>query len=84
MMDIMLGIKCEPSGFCKTITGTLGCVFGRKNNLFEFGWFMQVFAMPEVAVGLHTDCSFSYILPRLSGHLGQNHISILLFNNLLK
>jgi 3-hydroxyisobutyryl-CoA hydrolase len=30
-----------------------------------------VFAMPEVAVGLHTDCSFSFILPRLPGYLGE-------------
>lgn len=29
------------------------------------------FAMPEPSVGLHTDCSFSYILPRLPGYLGE-------------
>ncbi|XP_020099305.1 3-hydroxyisobutyryl-CoA hydrolase-like protein 5 [Ananas comosus] len=30
-----------------------------------------VFALPEAGVGLHTDCSFSYILSRLPGHLGE-------------
>ncbi|KAJ0971676.1 hypothetical protein J5N97_019635 [Dioscorea zingiberensis] len=30
-----------------------------------------VFAVPEATIGLHTDCSFSYILPRLPGHLGE-------------
>lgn len=30
-----------------------------------------VFAMPEASIGLHTDCSFSYILSRLPGHLGE-------------
>ncbi|PKU66743.1 3-hydroxyisobutyryl-CoA hydrolase-like protein 5 [Dendrobium catenatum] len=30
-----------------------------------------VFSMPEASVGLHSDCSFSYILPRLPGYLGE-------------
>lgn len=30
-----------------------------------------VFSVPEASIGLHTDCSFSYILPRLSGYLGE-------------
>ncbi|KAH7685985.1 3-hydroxyisobutyryl-CoA hydrolase protein [Dioscorea alata] len=30
-----------------------------------------IFAVPEATIGLHTDCSFSYILPRLPGHLGE-------------
>ncbi|KMZ57472.1 3-hydroxyisobutyryl-CoA hydrolase-like protein 5 [Zostera marina] len=30
-----------------------------------------IFAVPEASVGLHTDCSFSYILSRLPGHLGE-------------
>ncbi|ONK69967.1 uncharacterized protein A4U43_C05F28820 [Asparagus officinalis] len=30
-----------------------------------------VFAMPEASIGLHTDCSFSYIFSRLPGHLGE-------------
>ncbi|MQM07859.1 hypothetical protein Taro_040702 [Colocasia esculenta] len=30
-----------------------------------------VFAVPEASIGHHTDCSFSYILSRLSGHLGE-------------
>lgn len=30
-----------------------------------------IFAVPEATIGLHTDCSFSYILPRLPGHLGK-------------
>ncbi|XP_043690035.1 3-hydroxyisobutyryl-CoA hydrolase-like protein 5 [Telopea speciosissima] len=29
-----------------------------------------VFAMPEASIGFHTDCSFTYILPRLPGYLG--------------
>ncbi|XP_002972598.2 3-hydroxyisobutyryl-CoA hydrolase-like protein 5 isoform X1 [Selaginella moellendorffii] len=29
------------------------------------------FSTPEVAVGFHTDCSASYFLPRLPGHLGE-------------
>ncbi|XP_072994432.1 3-hydroxyisobutyryl-CoA hydrolase-like protein 5 [Typha latifolia] len=29
------------------------------------------FAMPEASVGLHTDCSFSYILSKLPGYLGE-------------
>ncbi|RWV94420.1 hypothetical protein GW17_00043040 [Ensete ventricosum] len=33
--------------------------------------FRQVFSMPEASIGLHTDCSFSYILPRLPGYLGE-------------
>ncbi|XP_076898021.1 3-hydroxyisobutyryl-CoA hydrolase-like protein 5 [Bidens hawaiensis] len=30
-----------------------------------------VFAMPEASIGFHTDCSFSYILSRLPGRLGE-------------
>uniref|UniRef100_A0A453FIK0 3-hydroxyisobutyryl-CoA hydrolase n=1 Tax=Aegilops tauschii subsp. strangulata TaxID=200361 RepID=A0A453FIK0_AEGTS len=30
-----------------------------------------VFATPEASVGLHTDCSFSYIHSRLPGYLGE-------------
>lgn len=30
-----------------------------------------VFSMPEASIGLHSDCSFSYILPRLPGYLGE-------------
>ncbi|XP_010924378.2 3-hydroxyisobutyryl-CoA hydrolase-like protein 5 [Elaeis guineensis] len=30
-----------------------------------------VFAVPEASIGLHTDCSFSYILSRLPGYLGE-------------
>lgn len=30
-----------------------------------------IFAMPEASIGLHPDCSFSYILPRLPGHFGE-------------
>lgn len=30
-----------------------------------------VFALPEASIGLHTDCSFSYILSHLPGHLGE-------------
>ncbi|KAG6404932.1 hypothetical protein SASPL_132509 [Salvia splendens] len=30
-----------------------------------------VFATPEASIGFHTDCSFSYILSRLPGHLGE-------------
>ncbi|KAK1301383.1 3-hydroxyisobutyryl-CoA hydrolase-like protein 5 [Acorus calamus] len=30
-----------------------------------------VFAVPEASFGFHTDCSFSYILSRLPGHLGE-------------
>eukprot|EP00262_Sarcandra_glabra_P008433 TRINITY_DN21959_c0_g1_i1.p1 TRINITY_DN21959_c0_g1~~TRINITY_DN21959_c0_g1_i1.p1 ORF type:complete len:384 (+),score=72.15 TRINITY_DN21959_c0_g1_i1:259-1410(+) len=30
-----------------------------------------VFAMPEASIGFHTDCSFSYILSHLPGHLGE-------------
>ncbi|KMT02465.1 hypothetical protein BVRB_9g204130 [Beta vulgaris subsp. vulgaris] len=30
-----------------------------------------VFATPEAAIGLHTDCGFSYIHSRLPGHLGE-------------
>ncbi|KAK8948430.1 3-hydroxyisobutyryl-CoA hydrolase-like protein 5 [Platanthera zijinensis] len=30
-----------------------------------------VFSMPEASIGLHTDCSFSYILPHLPGYLGE-------------
>ncbi|KAL5730305.1 3-hydroxyisobutyryl-CoA hydrolase [Ranunculus cassubicifolius] len=29
-----------------------------------------VFCMPEASIGFHTDCSFSYILSRLPGHMG--------------
>lgn len=32
---------------------------------------LQVFAVPEAGIGFHTDCSFSYILSRLPGHLGK-------------
>ncbi|PIN25619.1 Enoyl-CoA hydratase [Handroanthus impetiginosus] len=30
-----------------------------------------VFATPEASIGFHTDCSFSYILSHLPGHLGE-------------
>jgi 3-hydroxyisobutyryl-CoA hydrolase len=30
-----------------------------------------MFSTPEASVGLHTDCGFSYIHPRLPGHLGE-------------
>ncbi|XXG61629.1 hypothetical protein AAC387_Pa05g0191 [Persea americana] len=30
-----------------------------------------VFAVPEASIGFHTDCSFSYILSHLPGHLGE-------------
>ncbi|XP_073298260.1 3-hydroxyisobutyryl-CoA hydrolase-like protein 5 isoform X1 [Primulina huaijiensis] len=30
-----------------------------------------VFATPEASIGFHTDCGFSYMLPRLQGHLGE-------------
>jgi 3-hydroxyisobutyryl-CoA hydrolase len=30
-----------------------------------------IFATPEASVGLHTDCSFSYIHSRLPGYLGE-------------
>uniref|UniRef100_A0A1D1ZIR9 3-hydroxyisobutyryl-CoA hydrolase n=1 Tax=Anthurium amnicola TaxID=1678845 RepID=A0A1D1ZIR9_9ARAE len=30
-----------------------------------------VFAVPEASIGHHTDCSFSYILSHLPGHLGE-------------
>ncbi|KAL2483458.1 3-hydroxyisobutyryl-CoA hydrolase-like protein 5 [Forsythia ovata] len=30
-----------------------------------------VFATPEASIGFHTDCGFSYVLSRLSGHLGE-------------
>lgn len=30
-----------------------------------------VFAMPEASIALHTDCSFSYILSHLPGHIGE-------------
>ncbi|KAJ4980496.1 hypothetical protein NE237_031333 [Protea cynaroides] len=30
-----------------------------------------VFAMPEASIGFYTDCSFTYILPRLPGYLGE-------------
>ncbi|KAJ4975321.1 hypothetical protein NE237_000427 [Protea cynaroides] len=30
-----------------------------------------VFATPEASIGFHTDCSFSYFLPRLPGYLGE-------------
>ncbi|KAM7261670.1 hypothetical protein ACFE04_020747 [Oxalis oulophora] len=30
-----------------------------------------VFSTPEASIGLHTDCSFSYIHSRLPGHLGK-------------
>ncbi|PKA49649.1 3-hydroxyisobutyryl-CoA hydrolase-like protein 5 [Apostasia shenzhenica] len=30
-----------------------------------------VFAVPEAGIGFHTDCSLSYILPRLPGYLGE-------------
>ncbi|KAL8253656.1 hypothetical protein R6Q59_031877 [Mikania micrantha] len=30
-----------------------------------------VFAVPEASIGFHTDCSFSYILSRLPGRLGE-------------
>ncbi|KAK9153279.1 hypothetical protein Sjap_000759 [Stephania japonica] len=30
-----------------------------------------VFATPEAGIGFHTDCSFSYILSHLPGHLGE-------------
>ncbi|CAA7397702.1 unnamed protein product [Spirodela intermedia] len=30
-----------------------------------------MFAVPEASIGFHTDCSFSYILSRLPGHLGE-------------
>ncbi|OVA15623.1 hypothetical protein BVC80_1313g10 [Macleaya cordata] len=30
-----------------------------------------VFSMPEASIGFHTDCSFSYILSHLPGHLGE-------------
>ncbi|KAL5725672.1 3-hydroxyisobutyryl-CoA hydrolase [Ranunculus cassubicifolius] len=30
-----------------------------------------VFCMPEASIGFHTDCSFSYILSRLPGHMGK-------------
>ncbi|KAL5731810.1 3-hydroxyisobutyryl-CoA hydrolase [Ranunculus cassubicifolius] len=30
-----------------------------------------VFSMPEASIGFHTDCSFSYILSRLPGHMGE-------------
>ncbi|XP_078439127.1 ATP-dependent caseinolytic (Clp) protease/crotonase family protein [Wolffia australiana] len=30
-----------------------------------------VFAVPEASIGFHTDCSFSYILSRLPGYLGE-------------
>ncbi|CAA6661339.1 unnamed protein product [Spirodela intermedia] len=36
----------------------------------------QMFAVPEASIGFHTDCSFSYILSRLPGHLGK-HISFM-------
>ncbi|RWR88551.1 3-hydroxyisobutyryl-CoA hydrolase-like protein 5 [Cinnamomum micranthum f. kanehirae] len=30
-----------------------------------------MFAVPEASIGFHTDCSFSYILSHLPGHLGE-------------
>ncbi|KAJ7960650.1 3-hydroxyisobutyryl-CoA hydrolase-like protein [Quillaja saponaria] len=30
-----------------------------------------VLATPEASIGFHTDCSLSYMLPRLPGHLGE-------------
>ncbi|KAF5205345.1 3-hydroxyisobutyryl-CoA hydrolase-like protein [Thalictrum thalictroides] len=30
-----------------------------------------VFSMPEASIGFHTDCSFSYILSHLPGHMGE-------------
>ncbi|PIA41562.1 hypothetical protein AQUCO_02200180v1 [Aquilegia coerulea] len=30
-----------------------------------------VFCMPEASIGFHTDCSFSYILSHLPGHMGE-------------
>ncbi|KAF8391103.1 hypothetical protein HHK36_023403 [Tetracentron sinense] len=30
-----------------------------------------VFSVPEASIGFHTDCSFSYILSHLPGHLGK-------------
>ncbi|KAG6492131.1 hypothetical protein ZIOFF_047081 [Zingiber officinale] len=30
-----------------------------------------IFGMPEASIGLHPDCSFSYILPRLPGYFGE-------------
>jgi 3-hydroxyisobutyryl-CoA hydrolase len=32
-----------------------------------------IFATPEASVGLHTDCSFSYIHSRLPGYLGSRY-----------
>lgn len=32
---------------------------------------VKVFATPEASIGFHTDCSFSYILSHLPGHLGE-------------